>query len=387
MLNNSGPLKLTLLLVSSLTIMSIVTISPSLPEMSAHFSGIDHSDFLVKMVLTLPALFIAIGAPVAGILIDKYGRLKLLWIALTTYALSGISGFFLDDIYYLLISRALLGMSVGVSMTIVITLIADYFDGSERQKFVGTQVAFMSFGGIIFIGLGGILADVSWRHPFLLYLLSLVILPLTILYLYEPEIQKHKTTGTPQLKPPGIIWLLFVNVLFMWVFFFMIPVQIPFQLKSLGVEKNSLIGAAIALSTAFSVISSISFSKIKNKLSHLIIFSIGYLLMAISFGLVAFADSYFIVLIAMMFGGLGMGMMIPNTNMWVMNITPPAIRGKEIGKLTTFWFLGQFLSPILLLPVSARYSFSITFYIAAACLFTLSIMYTILYFTKLEKPT
>ena len=38
-----------------------------------------------------------------------------------------------------------------------------------------------------------------------------------------------------------------------------------------------------------------------------------------------------------------MGMMIPNTNMWVMKIAPPEIRGKEIGKLTTFWFFGQFL--------------------------------------------
>jgi MFS family permease len=79
-----------------------------------------------------------------------------------------------------------------------------------------------------------------------------------------------------------------------------------------------------------------------------------------------------------------MGMMIPNTNIWVMNITPPEIRGKEIGKLTTFWFLGQFLSPILLLPISAKYSFSVTFYIAASCLFLLSIVYAFLHFAKLK---
>jgi len=385
MKNNSKALKITILLVSSLTVMSIVTISPSLPEMSLAFSGIKNSNFLVKLVLTIPALFIAIGAPIAGILIDKYGRLKLLWVALITYAISGTLGYFLSDIYSILISRAVLGMAVGVSMTVVITLIADYFDGSERQKFVGMQVAFMSFGGIVFIGLGGVLADISWRHPFFIYSFSLLILPLTFLYLYEPKIEQHDAAKAANLKPPKIIWLLFFNMLIMWVFFFMIPVQLPFQLKALGIEKNSLIGAAIAVSTAFSVISAISYSKIKNKFSHFSIFSVGYLLMAISFGLVAFASSYLMVIIAMIFAGLGMGMMIPNTNIWVMNITPPEIRGKEIGKLTTFWFLGQFLSPILLLPISAKYSFSVTFYIAASCLFLLSIAYAFLHFAKLKK--
>ncbi len=34
-----------------------------------------------------------------------------------------------------------------------------------------------------------------------------------------------------------------------------------------------------------------------------------------------------------------------------MKIAPPATRGKEIGKLTIFWFLGQFLSPTITFPV------------------------------------
>ena len=78
----------------------------------------------------------------------------------------------------ILISSAVLGIAVGMSMTIVITLIADYFEGMERQKFVGLQIAFMSLGGIIFIGLGGVLADIGWRYPFLIYLFSLLVLPL-----------------------------------------------------------------------------------------------------------------------------------------------------------------------------------------------------------------
>jgi MFS family permease len=378
MKKNTSALKLTILLVSSLTIMSIVTISPSLPEMSLAFSDIDNAEFLVKLILTLPALFIAISSFFVGVLIDRYGRLKLLWIALLFYAISGASGYFLDNIYYILIGRALLGISVGVSMTIVITLIADYFDGMERQKFVGIQVAFMSLGGILFIGLGGVLADINWRLPFLIYMLSLVILPLAIAYLYEPDVVKNEIQQDTNIKAPRIIWLLLFNVMIMWILFFLIPVQIPFHLKAIGVEKNALIGAAIAMSTAFSAISSFSYSRLKNNFSFFSIFAIGYFLMAIAFALVAFAASYWVVAIGMMLAGLGMGMMIPNTNMWVMKIMPPEIRGKGIGRLTTFWFLGQFLSPIILLPLSNAFSISATFNIAAVMLLVLSVSFIIL---------
>ena len=54
------------------------------------------------------------------------------------------------------------------------------------DKFVGIQIAFMSLGGILFTGLGGVLADYSWRYPFLIYLFALVVLPFSILFLREP---------------------------------------------------------------------------------------------------------------------------------------------------------------------------------------------------------
>jgi MFS family permease len=71
---NSWTTKLTLLLASSLTVMSGATVSPSLPAMKQHFeSAIADPDLrttLVKLVITLPALFIVIGSPIAGLIVD-----------------------------------------------------------------------------------------------------------------------------------------------------------------------------------------------------------------------------------------------------------------------------------------------------------------------------
>lgn len=385
MATKEGKMKLTLLLVSSLTVMSVITISPALPQMAIAFANVTHAEFLVKLVLTIPALFIAIFSPITGWLIDRYGRLRILWFSLVLYAISGVSGYFLQNLYHILISRITLGIAVGMSMTIVITLIADYFEGNERQKFVGLQVAFMSLGGILFVGLGGVLADLGWRFPFLIYLISLLVLPLSILFLHEPIVGAKGIFTRINTKAPRILWMLFINTMIMWIIFFLIPVQIPFYLKAIGIEKNSLIGAAIATSTLFSAISAISYSKLKNKFSFLSIFSIGYLLMGIGFTTLSFSNSYLLVVLAMMLSGLGMGMMIPNTNMWVMKITPPEIRGKVIGKLTTFWFLGQFLSPIIIFPVLQILPLSATFMLGAGILFSISILFVLLQFSKTGK--
>lgn len=379
MKQHSWSKKLTLLLVSSLTIMSIVTISPALPEMNEQFSELDNVDFWVKLTLTFPALWIALSSVAAGILIDRYGRLRFLWVAMILYAVAGTAGFWLDDLFAILISRAILGIAVGITMTIVVTLIADYFDGMQRQKFIGIQVAFMSLGGILFIGLGGVLADISWRFPFLIYAFSLVIMPMAVLYLDEPERITSDMTQQAKSTSPNIIWLLFINVLVMWVLFFLIPVQIPFYLQELGVDKKSLVGAAIAVSTALSAVSSFSYSKIKDRFSFYTIFFMGYSLMGIGFIILALAQGYSMVVISMMFCGFGMGMMIPNTNMWVMKIAPPEIRGKEIGRLTTFWFMGQFLSPILMLPLVSRTTLSSLFMVTAGITVSIAFFFLIMF--------
>ncbi len=383
--NHSWQVKLTLLLVSSLTIMSVITISPALPQMMIVFAKVNHANILVKLALTLPALMIALFAPIAGRLIDRHGRVKMLNIALVIYAIAGSSGYFLDNLYLILLSRAVLGLAVGASMTIVITLIADYFDGKERLKFVGTQIAFMSLGGILFIGLGGILAGYSWKYPFLIYLFALLVLPLSIGFLKEPKTVKPSLSQKALVSVPKIIWLLFINNMVIWIIYFFIPVQLPFHLQGIGVEKAALIGAAIATSTLFSAISALLYSRIKGRFSFVTIFSLGYLLMAAGFFCIAISHSYALILFAMALAGVGMGMMVPNTNMWVMKIVPPEIRGREIGKLTTFWFLGQFISPLIISPILSAFSSSATYMLASGLLIVMSLGYLVFYFSKIGK--
>jgi len=216
----------------------------------------------------------------------------------------------------------------------------------------------------------------------LIYFFSLFILPFAYAILKEPKQIVEKEQQEVTVKSPRLIWLVFVNVMLMWILFFIIPIQIPFYLKDMGVESNTMIGLAIASSTFFSAIAAISYSKFKDKFSFSQLFAAGYFLMAVAYILIAVGNSFGMVMLGMLFAGLGMGIMIPNANIWVMQLAPAEIRGKEIGRLTTFWFMGQFLSPLLLLPLLDFLSQSQLFYLLAGILLFLSSFYLVFHFIK-----
>ena len=92
-MNNNKPLEITLLLASMLTMLANAIIAPSLPAISSAFNTVENIEALTKLMLTLPALTIAIIAPFAGRIIDKQGRIKVLIVSLVIYTLAGTSGF------------------------------------------------------------------------------------------------------------------------------------------------------------------------------------------------------------------------------------------------------------------------------------------------------
>jgi MFS family permease len=184
---NSWTTKLTLLLASSLTVMSGATVAPSLPAMKQQFeSAIADPDLrttLVKLVITLPALFIVIGSPIAGLIVDRFGRKPLLLITAVLYGFAGSSGLFLDSLPTILVGRAFLGLAVAGVMVSATTLIADYYSGPARAAFMGLQSGFMGLGGVLFLTLGGALAQQNWHYPFGIYLFAWLIVPLIFLFI------------------------------------------------------------------------------------------------------------------------------------------------------------------------------------------------------------
>ncbi len=367
--SNSFPIKATLLLTSTLTVMSGATIAPSLPAMQEYFANVENSALLVRLVLTIPALFIAIGGLFAGQLVDKMGRKPLLIVSTLLYGIAGGSGFILNSLGTILIGRALLGLSVAGIMTGVTTLIADYYTGQKRANFMGLQAAFMGLGGVIFLSVGGFIADLNWRFPFLIYLSAWAILLAIAITLYEPKREVDNQTiesssVTKPRMPLEVLAMIYGVALFYMVVFYLIPVQLPFYLQSLSNASASASGLAIASSTLASSIASLRYGFVKERMGFVSIVVIAFGIAAVGYLVIGLAGSYNLVLLGLIVAGLGFGLLMPNLNVWLSSIIPDALRGRALGGLTTFFFLGQFLSPIVSQPITnsiglgRTYSFS-----------------------------
>ena len=251
--NSKSKIRLIALLLSStLTVMAGATISPSLPGMSLYFQNQPNSEILVKLTLSIPALFIAISSPLVGIIIDRWKRKPVFLMSIILYAIAGCSGYFLTSLNEILVGRAMLGLAVGGIMTTTTTLIADYFTGEKRNKIIGLQGAFMSFGGVLFLLVGGFFADFDWRTPFLIYLFSLFILPLVFYSINEPLLlSKEKRKVDENIFKIKIIYVVYPIATFSMIIFYLVPIQMLFFLKVIAQVSNSEIGIAISLMTLF----------------------------------------------------------------------------------------------------------------------------------------
>ena len=374
---DSWIVKATLLLASTLTVMSGATISPSLPAMQAHFSEVANAEFWVRLVLTVPALFIVIGSPIAGQMVDRIGRKPLLIGSAISYGFAGSSGFVLNSLFVILAGRALLGLAVAGIMISATTLIADYYEGPERANFMGLQAAFMGFGGVLFLSAGGFIADISWRFPFLIYLFSWLLLPTIIGALYEPShsditSSMESLASSPSREsatlPIKLLILICGAAFLQQVIFYLIPVQLPFYLERLTNVGASQTGLAIAFATLFSAFASMSYGTIKQKFSFISILAISFGLMGIGYVGIGLVSSYWTILLVMIPTGIGLGLMMPNLNVWLSNEVPNVLRGRALGGLTTFMFLGQFLSPIVSQPVSQALGMTATYGLAGVVL-------------------
>ena len=369
---------ITLLLTSSMTVMAGATIAPALPQIQQFFRAEPNSEFWVKLMLTLPGLFTAIGSPFAGIIIDRFGRKPLLIGAVILYGIAGGSGLVLSSLTGLLIGRAFLGLAVGAIMTTAIALIADYYLGPKRNQVMGIQAAFMGYGGVVFLTFGGFLADISWRVPFSIYLLAFIVLPLVIFCLTEPKVELEQTSGLVEDSdarlPVGIISFIYALTFLTMVVFYMIPVQLPFYLQTLGQASGTQAGIAIAASTLASAVISMRYGSIKTRLSFTGVLIVLYLLLGLGYVTIFLAQNYASVILGLIIAGLGLGLLLPNMNVWLNATTPPAARGRVLGGLTTCMFLGQFCSPIFSQPIAQKIGLGVTYGGAGIIMLTLAIL-------------
>lgn len=351
---------LTLLLGSCLTIMGAVLIAPILPQLRDHFGDVPHIDALVPIALTVPALAIALLAPFAGSIVDRFGRKHLLLWSTALYAVFGTAPMYLQSLQAIVASRVGLGLCEAAIMTCCTTLIGDYYRGEQREKYLALQSVFAGVSSMVAFIAGGALGELHWRAPFALYGLSLVLWPLMAWKLWEPrrdqaveQSGRIHVDSIPSATAAPLPWRRLIPVYLLtclgMVAFYVVPVQMPFLLSAIGVSSPSTTGMIAACGVGATLFGAISFRALIRRVGTRWINAVSFLISGSGFVLLAQADTLVAIAVAVFVNGYGSGFLIPNLLNWLMGLLPFEQRGRGTGGWTASFYFGQFISPLVTL--------------------------------------
>ncbi len=352
------PQGLTVILTGFLPILAIVSMFPAVGAMIGHFMPTDPSAATkVPSMVTAPGLAIAIIALFAGVLVDKYGRRKLLLVSTFSYGLIGAIPFFLEDLDQIYASRLLLGVSEAAILTTVNTLIADYWDENGRRRWLTLQGMVGPALSSVMIFFAGSLAAWRWNGIFLLYLVAIPIFFAMLKFMYEPQsdatLRRNLGMDEDGVAAQGFPWLKMLVIggltLFTSLVYYVFIVNGSIVWQELGVADPESIGQITALPSLF-VLAGAGLFWIMGRNGADARWQLAMVLALLGSGLalMGLTSNWQGMVAGMALQQTGAGMAIPTLIAWAQSMLPYAHRGRGMGVWTATFFFGQFASPLLL---------------------------------------
>lgn len=167
---------------------------------------------------TVTLIFSAIGGWIAGMLADRYGRVKvlqgtILWFSVCTFAIGFAQNF--EQIFVL---RALQGLGFGGEWAVGAVLIGEIIAPRHRGKAVGL----VQSGWAVGWGLAAILYSIAfsvlpeslaWRSLFWVGVLPALLVLYVRRHVPEPEVFAAAAVGRRQGVKPASMWVIFTPAL------------------------------------------------------------------------------------------------------------------------------------------------------------------------------
>ena len=349
----------TILSMSLLTVMAGAAIAPALGIIKAHFS--QASELTVQLIVSIPALLIII-TNLFFISISR--RLRTRAIATTgllLYVAAGAGCFFVDNIYVLLLMRALLGVSVGLIMPLSTGLLAYYFPPEEQARLMGLSAAMNQMGGVVATLLAGLLATIEWNYAFLVYLMGMIALAMVWLWLPDEQLGSANKRGIP-FQPRQLLKFhpSVVGMFLLMMIFFIFPTNfaiITRQQIVLPTEAVTMIMVGLDVVAFFAgMVFGWLMHTFRQPIKYFapLFFLLGYAayLVPSEFLMLSSQLSILSILLGSACIGIANGVGVPYLN------TIASIKGGKNSATTVMpllsaaLYLGQFLSPLIVMPLS-----------------------------------
>jgi MFS family permease len=353
------PQGVTIVIAAFLPIIAIVAMGPAVPTMIQHFADDPDARRDVPAMIGAPGLAMAILAPFAGLLADRFGRRRLLLICTALYGVFGAAPLFLDNLDHIFISRLLLGVSEAGILTVVNTLIGDYWDEKGRKNWLFLQGLLGPFLAGIIALIVGYATSLQWNGVFFVYLVAFPIWAAMFIWLFEPkkepgllpEAAKKDEAASPF---PWASAVAVVSVtLFSSMLYYVFIINGSLAFAEVGVTEPQQYAELIFVPQLFILMGALLFRLLASQGAAL---QLGTVLTLLGLGLagIGLAKTPSMMVIALIIQQTAAGMAVPTLIGWTQSKFDFANRGRGMGLWTAAFFLGQSQSPRLVHFVDAQ---------------------------------
>lgn len=353
------PQGVTLVIAAFLPIIAIVAMGPAVPAMIAHFASDPEARAKVPAMIGAPGLTMAILAPFAGLLVDRFGRRRLLLVCTGLYGVFGAAPLMLDSLDHIYASRLLLGVSEAGILTVVNTLIGDYWDDKGRKNWLFLQGLLGPFLAGLVALLVGSATKLQWNGVFYVYLVAFPIWAAMLVWLFEPAKRDdpaeaslaaaQATSAFPWLALAQIALVTFFASLLYYVFI----INGALVFSEVGVTDSARYAEIIFVPQLFILAGAVLFRLLAGR-GHAML--IGTFLLLLGGGLagMGLAETAGGMALALIVQQTAAGMTVPSLISWAQSKFDFAHRGTGMGVWTASFFLAQSQSPRLVHALDAQ---------------------------------
>ena len=354
---------MNLQIVISITLMELMgtmSINPVLPGIVQDFQLSPQQIGWVTTAFVLP---IAIGAPICGLLADRFGRKTILVPSLFLFAIAGVACAFAQNFHTLLAWRFLQGVGAASLEALALTLISDLYTGKKLTSAMGLNASTIGMSLAVYPLVGGGLASMGWRYTFALPLLAFLVgiwvwrclwLCPTGLSLQLPDKQPYSDFDFKvylrniwsSIRRVEVIRLLFIVVALFVLLFGAYLTYIPTVAASLGASEIE-IGILLASMAASFAFASSQLGLFARLFSELTLIKICFFVYTLALVITPAIEHIWMLLIPSMLFGIAHGILFPTTQALLAELAPNNNRAGFMAVTAVAVPLGQALGPVL----------------------------------------
>ncbi|MDH3397595.1 MAG: MFS transporter [Acidimicrobiia bacterium] len=325
--------------------------SPILPDLAAALDVPPSAIGLVQGSVALPGILFSL---VIGYLADRLGRRRVVVASTLIFSTFGLASFWATSFWMLVGLRFLQGIGISGMLGLGIALVGDLFEGPERTKAVGYNLAGIQFMSMLGPIISGLIATGGTFRPFLLFGLGF---PLA-LWATRLAIPRHSsTTRSPLLHVRDMIadmrarntvtdylGVLTAALLAVVVYHGVILTATPLFLESeFGVAVQGR-GAIVAFFQGGLVVAALAFSRVGGRLGVRAV-TLGFFMMALGLTLISTTSSVAQTALGLVVAGSGFGTFMSLGQVFAAGAASAAYRGLAVSMLVATIRLAQTVGP------------------------------------------